>query len=363
MERIGVSFAEEYFLAVKKELTDAFSSAHIERLAPEVAVLESSEITLQLVAETSRRQPFIFVQHLMRELTRIPIREATSENIVAAALALLKPAEPQPAIALQLWVSGVSALPVRADILWHQIADAIRATGREVGRGQKDEILSVCVTPRGVLLGLNPRADALTDWPGGRVGLAKVPGQISRSEFKLEEAIQIFALPLPTSGRALDLGASPGGWTHILRARGLAVTAVDPATLDPRLGGDANLRHVRTTAQAFLREYAPADKRAYFSVIANDMRMDPDVSAELMVRAARLLEPEGWMILTLKLTPNDPLRVVRYCLRVLSQAYAIVHVRQLFHNRNEVTVIARPRSTPVVPTSTTIERAERSFPR
>jgi 23S rRNA (cytidine2498-2'-O)-methyltransferase len=50
------------------------------------------------------------------------------------------------------------------------------------------------------------------------------------------------------------------------------------------------------------------------------------------------------MIQTLKVTPHDPVRAVRYALGTLRDAYDIEWAGQLQHNRNEVTVVGRKRA-------------------
>ena len=49
---------------------------------------------------------------------------------------------------------------------------------------------------------------------------AREEGQVSRAEFKLLEAIELFGVAVREHGVALDLGASPGGWTRVLRRLG-----------------------------------------------------------------------------------------------------------------------------------------------
>ncbi len=70
---------------------------------------------------------------------------------------------------------------------------------------------------------------------GRRTPICPDAGEISRAEFKLLEALEVFGVSLPSRGRALDLGAAPGGWTRLLLEASLSVVAVDPANLDPRL--------------------------------------------------------------------------------------------------------------------------------
>jgi 23S rRNA (cytidine2498-2'-O)-methyltransferase len=175
---------------------------------------------------------------------------------------------------------------------------------------------------------------------------AQTPEQISRAEFKLLEALEIFGVTLPTRGRALDLGAAPGGWTRLLLEAGLRVVAVDPAKLDPRLVRRPNLTHYRGYAEAYVEEFE--DQRQLFDVITNDMRMDARESARLLLAMRDFLKHDGFIISTLKLphatASIDPLRNLREATSLLSRYFDIVQAKQLFHNRQEVTVIAaRPR--------------------
>ena len=139
-----------------------------------------------------------------------------------------------------------------------------------------------------VWLGCQRRSQNLSDWAGGARRFAREEGQVSRSEFKLLEAFEVFDIKLPPRGVALDLGASPGGWTRVLRQHGQYVTAVDPGALDERVASDPGVRHKRMTAEAYLH-----DEPDQFDVIVNDMRMDGRDSARLMVTYARLLYPHG----------------------------------------------------------------------
>jgi 23S rRNA (cytidine2498-2'-O)-methyltransferase len=187
------------------------------------------------------------------------------------------------------------------------------------------------------LLGVSPATANLSSWAGGLRRFAREEGQISRAEFKLLEALEVFAITLPPHGTALDLGAAPGGWTRVLRQRGQYVTAVDPGELDPRLRDDKAIRHRRMTAEDYLRS-----EPDLFDVIVNDMRMDARDSARLMVAYARFLYPHGVAIMTLKLPEAHRTPVVEHALQLLRQAFDVVGARQLFHNRSEITVALRP---------------------
>lgn len=186
------------------------------------------------------------------------------------------------------------------------------------------------------LTGVSRAEENLSNWAGGMHRFAREEGQVSRSEFKLLEAFDVFAIRLPGHGVALDLGASPGGWTRILRQRGQYVTAVDPGELDPRVAADKGVRHKRMTAEEYLRGEPDS-----FDVIVNDMRMDARDSARLMLAYARHLYANGIVIMTLKLPQSGALPILRSALEILGREYRIEGARQLFHNRSEVTVYLR----------------------
>jgi 23S rRNA (cytidine2498-2'-O)-methyltransferase len=339
--RVMFSAAADSMGCAVRELRDEFGpQVKVENLGPDVAVLRTEHPSVTEVAEACRRGAVVFVRHLSTEVARVGHQE--QRDLEAVTAAARRVVERQPGIrrlAVQVWVSGAPRLPFRAGEVYHRLCEQLGQDGVVVSGSGEELVLSCCLTPRGASIGLNPAALSLADWPGGRVRLARGEGRVSRSEFKLEELLQVFPVDLPRGGDALDLGASPGGWTHVLRLRGLRVWAVDPGDLHPRLAADPLVRHVRTTAGEFLRATT-----ASFAVVVNDMRMDPLVSAQTMLDAARRLRPDGLAVLTLKTGTHQPVQTVRDCLAVLKRAYRIDHVRQLHHNRHEVTVVARRRA-------------------
>src|SRR5260221_206670 len=204
----------------------------------------------------------------------------------------------------------------------------------------------LCTVEKGYL-GISPVQDNLRDWPGGARHFAQTPEQISRAEFKLLEALEVFGVSLPARGRALDLGAAPGGWTRLLLEAGMHVVAVDPAKLDPRLPRQTHLEHYRGYAEAYLEDAVKRHRR--FDMITNDMRVDARQAARSIVEAGACLSNDGFIISVLKLphaTPEiNPLKNLREALGLLNRHYGIVQARQPFHNRQEVTVLtARPQS-------------------
>lgn len=340
ISRLYLSADPDYLGAAIAELRPVFPDAAIAPIGPDIAAFEDEGVSIAVLAAEIREKHLAFTRHLMRGVGEIPLADVGDLAAVGpAALAAWERAPVPAALALHVWTSGEVDLPYRNDELWHTLAENMTAAGIAVSRGGQGHILSACVTPAGILLGSNGAANALVDWPGGRVRLAKPKGQVSRAEFKLEELFRSGVVTLPAGGTALDLGASPGGWSRILLDRGFDVWAVDPVALDPRLDGAPGLHHVRTTAGPFL-----AGTRQAFDVIVNDMRMEAGLSVSVMVSAARRLAPDGLAIMTLKIAPRDAVTTVRGAMRVLDRAYEVVFARQLHHNRNEVTVVLRPKA-------------------
>ncbi|MBK8050107.1 MAG: 50S rRNA methyltransferase [Anaerolineales bacterium] len=257
-----------------------------------------------------------------------------------------KPFDVNQALAAEIQTSTDAPLDVRnptqifSVVIANMLPDLFKDLHRIIVRvpnsgvqGSRSALLTVA------FLGLSPASANLSNWAGGMRRFAREDGQISRAEFKLLEAIDVFGLSLPPRGVALDLGAAPGGWTRVLRNLDQYVTAVDPGALDPRLSSDKWVRHKRMTAEVYLR-----DEPDTFDIIVNDMRMDARDSARLMVTYAKQLQPHGVAVMTLKLPETGRARVIEHAFSLLRQAYRIEGARQLFHNRSEITVILRPLS-------------------
>ena len=131
----------------------------------------------------------------------------------------------------------------------------------------------------------------------------------------------------------------------MLLETGMQVVAVDPAKLDARLSRQPHLEHYRGYAEDYLEE--AIKRRRKFNVITNDMRMDAREAARLLIQASACLLSDGFIISVLKLPHEtseiDPLKNLNEALRLLQRHFAIVQARQLFHNRQEVTIFtARP---------------------
>lgn len=108
------------------------------------------------------------------------------------------------------------------------------------------------------------RVGAASPWPMGIPRIALPRAAPSRSTLKLAEALTQFVGEDAIEKRirpgmtAVDLGASPGGWTWQLVRRGLMVTAVDNGPMDDDLLDSGQVRHRREDGFRF-RPAEPVD--------------------------------------------------------------------------------------------------------
>lgn len=73
----------------------------------------------------------------------------------------------------------------------------------------------------------------------------------NRAYLKLWEALSLLER-LPCAGEnAIDLGASPGGWTYVMQSLGARVTAIDKALLEPRITALPGVQFLKQSAFAF----------------------------------------------------------------------------------------------------------------
>jgi len=158
-------------------------------------------------------------------------------------------------------------------------------------------------------------------------------GHISRAQYKLAEALDVFGIAVSTATRALDLGAAPGGWTEVLVKQGAYVVAVDPGALDPSLERHPQVEHLRERIENL--NFEPGS----FNLVVNDMNVAPAESAALMCKVAPWVREGSPEVMTIKLVSARPHRLIEQASNVLAHAYKVLSVRHLHHNRQEVTCL------------------------
>ncbi len=219
------------------------------------------------------------------------------------------------------------------------VAGAVIREGRPpVDLDHARQVLSVEIFQDLAFMGMN-QAGELVIKPLRRMR-CWAPGArpISRAELKLREALAEFGLEPPAAGRALDLGAAPGGWTRVLAQRMAEVVAVDPGKLDERVRALPNVVHVRARI-----EDLSVDALGQFDLLTNDMNLAPATSAELTVQVASLLASGAPAIMTVKFPTRRRSQHVREAETVLVTAYEDIRTATMPHNAHEATMVMRRR--------------------
>ncbi len=155
--------------------------------------------------------------------------------------------------------------------------------------------------------------------------------QINRSQLKLREALINFKINAAEIKNALDLGASPGGFSKELSNHNIKVTAIDPADLNEKLKDDRNIKHLKIKANKFT-----TNKK--FDLIVNDMNLHPIESADIMVNLSIFLKKNGPAIMTIKCPSKNVARYIKITKQILKKKFKKFEIQHLLHNRMEITV-------------------------
>jgi 23S rRNA (cytidine2498-2'-O)-methyltransferase len=200
---------------------------------------------------------------------------------------------------------------------------------------QPEVIISIYAADDKLYAGFGTPEDMLSDWPGGAIRFQREEGQVSRAKFKLLEAERVFGLQYETFRSALDIGAAPGGWTSLLLERGLRVTAIDPADMHPSLISHPLLTHLKQNASA---AKLPVQS---FDLLVCDMSWSPMQMSRLVLDLKEALKEGADAIVTVKLMHRKPLQTIREVMERLSTVFTVLKAKQLFHNREEITLYMR----------------------
>jgi 23S rRNA (cytidine2498-2'-O)-methyltransferase len=234
---------------------------------------------------------------------------------------------------------GKSLATLTKPLLPH-LERALKKAGVKIDDPDAEERLHVFfVGGRACHVGTSTPANS-SDWLMGIPRLRMPSSAPSRSALKLAEAILEF---LPAADRetrlapgktAVDLGASPGGWTWQLVQRGMMVTAVDNGDIDARLLDSGQVKHRRTDGF----HYTPPDPVDW---MVCDMVESPSRIATL---ASKWIE-KGWCretIFNLKLPMKKRREELLRCEGIIDEALGgggyYLRMKQLYHDREEATV-------------------------
>jgi len=184
-----------------------------------------------------------------------------------------------------------------------------------------------------------------TTRPGGIVRLKLPANAPSRSTLKLEDAIkhqltEAERQRIFTEGaNGVDLGACPGGWTYQLVLRGMHVEAIDNGLIQEELMKTGMVEHFAKDGFSYKPQYGRV------TLLVCDMIEQPDRVSVLMAKWLK----EGWAdhaIFNLKLPMKQRFECVTECLQTIKhqlgkmQSQYRISARHLYHDRDEVTVVA-----------------------
>jgi 23S rRNA (cytidine2498-2'-O)-methyltransferase len=174
-------------------------------------------------------------------------------------------------------------------------------------------------------------------WPGGAIPVRYPPHAVSRAYAKMDEAIQWAGLPLAPGDECVEIGCAPGGATQALLDRGLFVTGIDPAEVDPVVVAHPRFRHLKKRGKEVRRQ-------EFIGVrwLAADMNVPPEATLD---EVETIVTHPGvtirGMVLTLKLSDwSLAARMPEFAQRVRSWGYRDVRARQLVSGGQEVCLVA-----------------------
>jgi 23S rRNA (cytidine2498-2'-O)-methyltransferase len=299
-------------------------------------------------AALSRALPLrglIFARQKLQLLAEL--RELDPRDRIAPLLAALATAQRPPFG--DLWVEhpdSDAGKPLAA--LARSFGNALRPALRKAGLltaapdAARPRLHVVFLAGDHALLAVADPADS-APWPLGIPRLKLHADAPSRSALKLEEALLTLldaderARLLQPGMRAADLGAAPGGWSWVLARHGLRVASIDNGPLREHVLATGLVEHLR--ADGF--QWQPSRPLDW---MVCDMVEQPRRVAERMATWLR----EGWCrqaIFNLKLPMKKRWQETQLCLDLFAQQAQRplrIRARQLYHDREEITVFAAP---------------------
>jgi 23S rRNA (cytidine2498-2'-O)-methyltransferase len=152
--------------------------------------------------------------------------------------------------------------------LCREIEKAVRATAPELCHGLRHSslkrrrptardglVLDVAVIAPGEWwIGFHRAVTWPARWPGGAMPVSIPPHAVSRAYAKLEEALTWSGLPLVADDECVEIGCAPGGASQALLDRGLFVTGIDPADVDPVVLAHPRFRHLKKRGRDVRRQ-------------------------------------------------------------------------------------------------------------
>lgn len=330
----------ENFPALQDELARTEPGGAIRPLAPDVALVTR--------ASPTARPRLAFARQLLPEPRAVD--GASIGAIADGVLAALVEAEARIPGEWRLQALAIPGGPVKAgrasliaDALVERLHKRRRALLRRMLKvnehftESETAIQLLLLDPAHAWLSIAPPSLRATLGPGlskaplGTIEIARDHRPPSRAYQKLLEAEQRLGARILAGEQVVDLGASPGGWSHVALSRAARVTAVDRAPLREDLMADTRLTFVKGDAFAFT-PMEPVDW------LVCDVIAFPQRSLELL---------EKWLsrglcrrfVVSVKFRGTEDYALLDAVWGVLARHAPAGFVRQLDANKNEVTAL------------------------
>jgi 23S rRNA (cytidine2498-2'-O)-methyltransferase len=225
-----------------------------------------------------------------------------------------------------------AAAPTSLEKLRHAPTSKRRPTARNA------RVLDVVIVePNQWWIGYHRAVTPPQRWAGGAIPVRMPPHAVSRAYAKMEEAIAWSGLPLAAEDECVEIGCAPGGASQALLDRGLFVTGIDPAEVDPAVLKHPRFRHLRKRGKEVRRSEFVGVRW-----LAADMNLAPSYTLDAV--EAIVTHPDvsiRGLILTLKLADwSQADRLAEFAARVHGWGYRDVRMRQLATGGQEVCLVA-----------------------
>jgi 23S rRNA (cytidine2498-2'-O)-methyltransferase len=174
-------------------------------------------------------------------------------------------------------------------------------------------------------------------WPGGAIPVRLPSHAVSRAYAKLEEAIQWSGFPVAAGDECVEVGCAPGGASQALLERGLFVTGIDPADVEPAVLEHSRFRHLKKRGSDVRRNEFEGVRW-----LVADMNIAPqDTLDEVEAIVGHPGVSIRGLVLTLKLSEwNVAMELPKFVSRVRGWGYRDVRCRQLVTGGQEICLVA-----------------------
>jgi 23S rRNA (cytidine2498-2'-O)-methyltransferase len=171
-------------------------------------------------------------------------------------------------------------------------------------------------------------AKRLKKWPQGHCFFIEDKiNPPNRAYLKLWEALTLLEKYPKPGDTALDLGASPGGWTYVMQSLGAEVSAVDKADLDEKIARLPRVNFIKQSAFAL----DPAHLDQCYDWVLSDIACYPERAYNLIKKWIDSGKAKQ-MIFTIKLQGETDLPIIKQL-----QAIPNSQILHLFYNKHEAT--------------------------